>query len=187
MDYFTALEYDKRSFCKMFIDKIEDNLLIINIFIYNNIIPRSLRILLLILKIDIYFVINGLFYNESYISELFHSTEKDTFFKFLRRSISRIVYTSIVSTIIEFLIDCFFPEETDLRSLLINTKNNLDKLKLNLDIFLVHTKNNYITFICISYFITLFSWYYVTCFNNVYSNTKYVGSNRVLLYVLLCY
>ena len=186
MDYYAALEKDKRSFCRIFLDKIQDNLQIINIFIYNNIIPRSLRILLLIIKIDIYFVINGLFYNDTYISELFFFDEKETFFTFIRRSVARIVYTSLVSTIVEFLIDYFYPEETHLRSLLINTKNSLIKLKANLLIFLEKTKNNYIAFICISYFITIFSWYYVSCFNNVYPHTKYewIKSSVIICFIM---
>ena len=116
----------------------------------------------------------------------FKTFSTKTFFTFIRRSVARIVYTSLVSTIIEFLIDYFYPEETHLRSLLINTKNSLIKLKANLLIFLEKTKNNYIAFICISYFITIFSWYYVSCFNNVYPHTKYewIKSSVIICFIM---
>ena len=173
MDYNTALMKDNRSWCRMFLDKIIDSLLIINIFYYNNIVPRSLRLILLILKLDIYYVINALFYNETYVSNLFHSTEKEEFFSFISRSVGRIVYTTLASTVITFFIDCFFPDETSLRSLLINSKDNIKKLTNDLDVFYTKTKVNYLVFIFTGYIITLFSWYYISCFNNVYQNTKY--------------
>ena len=189
MDYYTALSKDKRTFCRIFLDSIQDNVKIINIFIHNDIIPTSLKILLLILDIDIYFVINGLFYNESYISMLFNSTEKETFFNFIKRSTQRIVYTTIVSTFIEFLIDWFFPEQSQLRSIVVNSKDNTKELNTCLEEFYKKTRNNYIIFISISYVITLFSWYYIMCFNNVYPNTKYewIKSSVVICIIMQLY
>ena len=189
MDYNTALAKDKRPLCTMFLEKIEDKMQIVNIFIYNDIVPRGLRILLLILNIDIYFLINGLFYNEDYISKLYHSKEKETIFSFIKRSSERIVYTSLVGVAIEFLIDCFFPEEASLRSILENTKNNIAAMNVDLGKFYKTTRNNYIIFISISYIITLFSLYYVICFNNVYPNTKFewIKSSVVICIIMQLY
>ena len=118
-------------------------------------------------------MVNGLFYNETYISNLFHSTQKETFFSFMSRSVGRIVYTTIVSAVIEFFMDCFFPEEESLRSIIINSKGSTRTLNAGLDRFYKRTRKNYIIFISLSYVVTLFSWYYLTCFCNAYPNTKY--------------
>ena len=173
MDFSNSLLKDNRTFCEMFTDKIKDNLDFVNVFIENQLIPRTIRIILLIIKIDFYFVINGLMYNEEYISQLFNSKEKETFFGFLTRSYKRIIYTSMIGVVIEFLIDWLFPHEKEIKLILLTSDQNNNIIVSDLVQLLNKIKRNYIIFIIISFIITIFSWYYMTCFNNVYPNTKY--------------
>ena len=74
------------------------------------------------LKVDIYFVSNGLFYNEEYISELFYSTQKENFFSFLTRSVNRIFYCSLVGIVIDFLLDWFFQKSNQIKYLIQTAK-----------------------------------------------------------------
>ena len=80
-----VIKKDKRKFCNYFYDKIKSNLIIVNTFIIiDPFIPRSLKMILFILDIDLYFFVNGLFFNEEYVSEIFHSKEKENFFTFIQ-------------------------------------------------------------------------------------------------------
>ena len=93
MDYDDVIEEDKRKYCQYFCEKIKDNQNIINIFFIEEIIKRrSIKISIFIVTIDIYILTNGLFFSDSYISEIFNSNEKETFFSFIPRSIDRFVY-----------------------------------------------------------------------------------------------
>ena len=101
LEYDDAIKYDKRTFFKFLSDRLKEKQILMDTFFNKeNLRPISIKVILLLLKIDLYFVINGLFYNEKYISELFYSTEEETFFSFFPRSISRFFYATIVGVII---------------------------------------------------------------------------------------
>ena len=62
MDYDDAIKLDKRTFCEFFNEKLKGKLTIINAFCNKeNLRPMSIKIILLFLNLDLYFVINGLF------------------------------------------------------------------------------------------------------------------------------
>ena len=54
--------------------------------------PLYYKIILLTLKIEIYFVSNALFYNDEYLSEIFNSNEEEKFFSFVPRRINHFIY-----------------------------------------------------------------------------------------------
>ena len=111
MDYDDAIKCDKRPFCLYFWERIKDRQIIINIFLGNEFLrPITMKILLLVLYIELYFVVNGLFYSETYISDLYYSTEEETFFSFFTRSIDRFFYTTIVGVIVRYVIGFIFTE-----------------------------------------------------------------------------
>ena len=63
--------------------------------------------MLYILDLDLYLFINGLFFNEEYISEIFKIEKEDNFFTFIPRSIDRLFYSTVVGVIVGFFIDFF--------------------------------------------------------------------------------
>ena len=84
MDYDDAIKKDKRKFLNYFTDKLKSNQLLLNTFYTNDPIrPKTIKILLLILNFELYFLINGLFFNEEYISNIFHSNEEESFSNFI--------------------------------------------------------------------------------------------------------
>lgn len=91
--------------------------------------PRTIKIIVFILNILLYFVINRLFINDDYISEVYYSEEKENFFSFIPRSIDRFFYTTFVGFLIEFIIGFFFVEEKKLKGISLREKNNIKKLK----------------------------------------------------------
>ena len=80
-------ERDTRKFKEYFVEQIKTNLLILNIALNQDPFkPRTIRIILFIINIDLYLFINALFINEEFISDVFNSHD-DNFFSFLPRCI----------------------------------------------------------------------------------------------------
>ena len=173
MDYDDAVKKDKREFCQFFLERIKEKQMIINTFCNkSNIRPLSIKIILFLLNIDLYFVINGLFFSEEYIIELYHLENEDKFFSFFPRSIGRFFYATGVGVIIGIIIDCIFIEEKKIKKIFLRDKK--DHLRIRYEIFLIikSLKKRYIVFIFICFLISIISWYYVSCFNNVYPGVK---------------
>jgi hypothetical protein len=85
MDYDDAIRKDKRTFCEYFCEKLKSGQIILNTFFYKEPLkPRSIKILLFILQIELYLFVNGLFFNEEYVSQIFHLKEDNFAQKFDR-------------------------------------------------------------------------------------------------------
>ena len=147
--------------------------MLIDLFYNSNwIIPRTIKAIFLIVKIDLYMVVNALFYNEDYIMDLYYLDKEEGFLDFVPRSLNRIIYTSVASTILDFIISLLFPPENKIKRILIRKKNNIKEMKNKVLISIKSIINNYWIFFGISYILTIISWYYITCFNNVYPYLK---------------
>jgi hypothetical protein len=173
MEYDDAIVNDKRPFCAFYWEHLKNKQLIVNTFCNNEFLkPITMKLLILILCFDLYFVVNGLFYSEEYISELFHSTKEETFFSFFERSIERVIYTTFVGVIIEYIISFFFIEDKKIKKLYLREKENFVKLKYEIFKIIKSIKKRLIFFIIFCFIISIISWYYVNCFNNVYPGVK---------------
>ena len=167
--YRESLQHDKRKFCESFFDSLKDNQLFFDTFFnQEDIKPTSIKIIFFILTITFYFVINGFFYDESFITELYHSND-ESFFAFLNDSFGRFVSVSIIVQVITFIIDFLFCDEDEIKVILTESKN----IKSEINHFVSKLTRRHIIFISITFVISCFCWLYVSCFNNVYPNTKY--------------
>ena len=173
MEYDDAIKLDKREFCEFLGEKIKEKQIILNTFYFKeNLRPMSIKIILLLLNIDLYFVINGLFFDEEYISQLFNSNEKETFFSFIPRSISRFFYCTMVGLFVGIIIDCIFIEEKKIRRIFLREKEDPIQLRYEISITVDSIKTRYTVFIFLCIFISIISWYYVSCFNSTYPGVK---------------
>ena len=175
LEFDDAIKMDKRDFCEFLIEKLKKDQIIMDTF-YNkeNLIPSSIKIILLLLNIDLYFVVNGFFFNEEYLSQLFNSDEEETFFSFsfIPRSYSRFIYSILVSYIVNIIIDCIFIEENKIRRTFLREKEDQIQLKYEISMIIKSIKTGYIIFIFLCIFISMISWYYACCFNNTYPGVK---------------
>jgi len=128
--------------------------------------------LLFLLNINLYFVVNGLFFSDEYISELFFSNEKETFFSYFPRSIGRFFYATLVGVIIGFIMDFIFVDEKKVKRIFLREKDNTMQLRYEISIIAKQINKRYIAFIVICFFISIISWYYLSCFNNVYPGVR---------------
>ena len=168
-DFDDVLTKDKRTFCQFFLEKFKKNQIFINSFCVHEIMrPRALKLLLIIMTIELYFIINALFYNEEYLSEVFNSTEEEKFFSFVPRRFNQFVYTSAVSGIISYLIGYFFVEEEKLKRIFIRNKDESIKLKYDISVLVSDIQKRFIGLICLSIFLSIICFVYISCFNIIY-------------------
>ena len=170
-DFDDVIRNDKRTFFAFFIEKVFYNQIFIQTFYIKHIFnPLSLKIMALVLIIELYFVISGLFYTEAYLSERFHSNEKENFLSFIPNRINEIIYTAIISGIIRYFISYFFDNDDYLKRIF--TKKLKFQSDKTLSKFIKNLKIKFIILIVISIIITIFSFIYISSFNIVYPYIK---------------
>ena len=186
-DYDDVVEEDKRTFCQYYCQKVKENQMIANIFFSTNFMkPKSIIIALFIINIDIYFLINGLFYSDSCISERFNSTEKETMSTFIHRLIDRFLYCTIIVNIIAYFFRIIFIEEITIKKIILANKNDFLKLKYEMTMISEKIIKRIKILVIINYIIIIFSWYYLSCFYNVYPNinTEWILSS-IFIFIII--
>ena len=177
---------DNRLFFDYFCDKLKKKQLILQLFIVNSPVkPISIKILFLILDIEVCLVVNAMFINEDYVSELFHSKKKETFISFIPRSINRFIYTIFASVVLSYVIGCLFVEENKIKGVLKREKNDITNLKYQINIVMKEIKIRNNIFIIIAGIFSIFSWYYISCFNNIYPHMKNEWIKSSLFIIIL--
>ena len=188
MDYDDVIEEDKRKFCQYYCEKIKANHIFINYFFIQEIIKRrSIKIAVFILTIDIYILTNGLFFSDSYISEIFNSTEKETIFSFIPRSIDRFLYVTVIGNIIDIILNFFFVGEIKIKQIFLRNKDNVLNIRFEIAELIKDIFKKIKILIIINYIIIIFSWYYLSCFNNVYPNlnNEWIISSIYIIIIML--
>ena len=173
MDFEEAIEKDKRKFFEYFWELLKEKQLLINsFFIIDNIKPKSIKIIFFSLNFIFCLLINGLLFTEDYLVELYNSGKDENFFSFINRAISNFLYTFIIIHLLNEIIDCFFIEETKLKKIFIRGKSDIKKIKGEILLLIKKIEKYYIIFIIFSYLIFIFSWIYISCFNDIYYYTR---------------
>ena len=188
MEYDDAIVFDKRTFLELFKDNLHENQIIAHTFIANDALkPRTMKIIVFILNIMFYFVVNGLFFSEEVINELFLiDEEEENFFSYLPRSIERIFYCTLVSIVIGIITDLFFVGESKIKGNFKREENHRKELQEKIVIFIQGIQKKNIAFIVISSIILLFAFFYLLCFNYVYpySQIEWIKSSITIVIIM---
>ena len=187
MEFDDAIKRDKRKFCEYFCDVLQEKQSFAYTFIASDPInTRMIKFILFSLNIALYFVVNGLFFSESFISELYHTNEEDdTFFSFIPRTIDKVIYTTLVSIFIGYLTDFFFLDEKKIKGIFKRDKNNRLILKRSITMLIREIQKRYISFIIMTLVIMLISLYYILCFNYVYPKTQIEWVKSSILIIII--
>ena len=169
LDYNEALEYDKRTYFQYYISLLRKKHLILFTFIptndYNLI---SLKISLFLVSFSLYLCINAFFFND----DTMHKIYKDSGAYNILYQIPQILYSSVISSIINLILKTLslsekdilkIKEEKDLKTTVMKSKNIEKCIKIKFVIFFI-----------ISLLLMLFFWYFISCFCAVYNNTQII-------------
>ena len=195
MDFEKALEKDKRKFCEYFWELLKEKQLIINSFFINdNMKPKSIKIMLFLLNFMFFLLINGLLFGEDYLVDLYNSGKDENFFSFISRSITNFVYLFVIIQLLNEIVDCLFVEEKKLKKIFILGKNDIKKIQNEILLLIKKIEKSHIIFFIISYLIFIFTWIYISCFNDIYyySRKEWMKSSIFffiifqILYIIIC-
>ena len=187
MAYDDAIVMDDRKYMEILCEIMKEKQMIMNTFVASDPLKgRFIKIILFILNICLYLVVNGFFFSEEYISELYNLEKEDNFFSFFPRSISKLIYTTIVSMVILYITDFFLLEEKKIIGLFRREKDNRHAIKEYIILFIKDLQNRYLSFIVIVFVILIFSFYYLVCFNRVYPKTQveWIKSSIVIMIIV---
>ena len=166
---------------------IEDQIITSTFIAEDPLKPRTIKIMVFVLDVILYFVVNGLFFSEAVISELYNlNEEEENFFSYLPRSINRLIYTTLVSVVVSIITDFFFVEEKKLKGIFRREKNNSKILNEKVVEFIKDLKIRYIAFIIVVSIILIISFFYLLCFNYVYpySQTEWIKSSITIMIIM---
>ena len=188
MPYDDAIVLEKRKFQEHFLECLKEKQIIANTFLAKDELkPRSIKIMVLILNFILYFVVNGLFFSESVISELYEvDDDEEHFFSYFPRSIGRIIYCTIVSVVIGMITDFFFVQQIKLKGIFIREKEDKKILKEKIVELINDIKKRNFAFIITASIILLFSFFYLLCFNYVYpySQIEWIKSSITIVIIM---
>ena len=172
LDYDEALIYDKRTFCKLFLNQLLERQLIANTFwVKNNLKPLSIKVIVLIFNIACYCVINGFLFNEEYVMKILRRKSKG-FYYFIVDSTTRIVYSSIIGAVINIIVGLLFRADKQLRKVQVKYKDNTIILHGEIVKIYKSTKMLYIIFTIFNVCAMLVFIFYLFCFCGVYRNCQ---------------
>ena len=188
MEFDDALYYDKRTFKELLLESLKEEQIIAHTFIANDPLkPRTIKIIVFILNVILYFVVNGLLFSEEVIAELFEADEEDeNFFSYFPRSINRIVYSTLVSIVIGIITDLFFLGEDRIKKIYKSERNQPKACREKIVLLINDIKKRNIAFIVIASIILIFSFFYLLCFNYVYpySQIEWIKSSITIIIIM---
>ena len=168
LSYESALEYDKRTYCIYYISLIKTQHNLIFSFFYNNDYnSRIIKINLFVIGFSIDYTVNGLFFSDDTIHEIYKSQGSFDF----EYQLPQIVYSTLISLILCTLLkllalsnNAILEFKQDKSSENIKERGNTLKKKLRI---------KFILFFIFGFIFLLFFLYYLSMFGAIYKNTQY--------------
>ena len=178
LNYKEALIIDKRTYLQYYAALIKRKQKIIFTFYtkddYNS---RTIKICLFFFSFALFYTVNDLFFSDSTMHKIYEDNGK---FNFIYQ-IPQILYSTIISSIINVLVNMLSLSERNIILLKKDSKNILEKKPKIINCL----KLKFILFYILVFILLLFFWYYLSCFCAVYKNTQFYLIKDSLISFLL--
>ena len=163
LTYNQAINIDIRTYFQYYISLIKTKQMIIfAFFTSNDYNSRNLKIGLFLFSFSLYYTVNSLFFQDSTIHYIY---EKSGSFD-LEYQIPKIMYTTMISSFISFIIRLFSLSEKKV----IEAKRNINYIETNN--VSKALKIQFALFFALTILFLAFFWYYLSCFCAVYQNAQ---------------
>ena len=169
LEYNLAINLDKRTYFEYYFSLLKKKHLIFFAFIPSNDYNiMSIKICFFIISFSLYFSINGFFFTDDTMHDIYASNGSFSIFN----QLSKILYSSLISLVIQYIL-----------KLLCLSENNLLNIKRENNFELVMKKSKtikncllikFIIFYILGFCLMIFCWYFITCFCAVYHNTQII-------------
>ena len=168
MNYDDALKHDKRNFILYYWSLLRTkHILLFAIIPSNDYNSTLIKICLFLFSFALYYTINGLFFTDSTIHEIYEEKGKYNFIY----QLPKIIYSSVISSFFSIVIRFFSLFEKNV--LKFKNKNNKDdNLNEKMMRLMKILKIKSICFFILGLSFLIFFWYYLSCFCAVYKNSQ---------------
>ena len=174
LSYKEALEIDKRTYYQYYFSLLRAKHIFIFTFItkndYNSFI---IKICLFFFGFALYSTVNILFFNDSTMHKIYEDNGKFN----LAYQIPQIIYSTIISSIINFIIRYFSLSEKDL----LKIKHVKKKRIIEFGKLIKCLRIKFSIFFIFSFIFLFLFWFYLSCFCSVYINTQRHAINDALI------
>ena len=124
LNYEDALKKDKRTFEQLYISSIKrKNLLLFSFFLFNDYNSRIIKIFIFFFTFTINLIVSAMFYSDSTMHKIYVDYGK---FDFIYQ-LPKMIYSLVISSILETLLNFFGFYEKDISELKKNKKNKENK------------------------------------------------------------
>ena len=180
LEYEKALIYDKRTFFQYYWSLLKkEQLILFTFFPTNDYNLVSLKMTLFVISLSLEITINGFFFTD----DTMHQIHEDNGDFDLIYQIPQILYSSVISTVLNSLLQKLALSEDSFLSL--KQINNYEKAIRQSESIKKCLTIKFIVFIVISFILILFCWYYISCFCAIYLNTQSILFKDTLISLLL--
>ena len=178
--YKEALKFDKRTYIEYYFSLLKrKQIILFTFYVSNDYNSKSIKICLFLFSFALYYTINALFFDDATLHKIYINKGK---YKLINQ-ITNIIYSSLISSIINIIIKYFSLTEINI----IEMKNNKEKEIINKNKKCLKIK--IILFFILNFLFLILFWYYISCFCAIYKNTQFhlikdtlIGFGLSLLY-----
>ena len=174
LSYKEALEVDKRTYFQYYFSLLRAKHIFIFTFItrndYNSFI---IKICLFFFGFALYSTVNILFFNDSTMHKIYEDNGKFNF----AYQIPQIIYSTIISSIVNFIIRYFSLSEKDL----LKIKRAQKRRIMGFGKLIKCLRIKFSIFFIFSFIFLFIFWFYLSCFCSVYINTQRHAINDALI------
>ena len=164
LPYEEALKIDKRRYYQYYFSLLKmKHLLIFTFYTKTDYNSRIIKIMLFLFFFALYFTVNALFFTDSTMHKIYIDKGKSN----LAYQIPQILYSTIISTFINIIVNYFSLTEKDITKIKSSKDNNKTASEI-----LKCFKIKFIIFFIFCYLFIILFWYFLSCFCAVYINTQ---------------
>ena len=168
MDYYVAINLDKRSYIKIFWSFLVDSQIILGTFCTQNYLYLFvIKLSFFVFTFQISFFLNALFYTDEYVSDAYHNNGVLDFIIGLPKSIYSFIATLIITNLLKILSN----SKNELTEV-INNRKRYDNYIDIIDKKLSKLRKKLIAYFILLFLLNIFFSYYVTVFCAVYRNSQ---------------
>ena len=162
--YKEALKYDKRTYIEYYFSLLKrKQIFLFTFYINNDYNSKTIKICLLLFSFSLYYIVNTLFFNDVTMHKIYVNKGKYN----LINQISNIIFSSLISSIINVILKYFSLTEKNIIEMKFNKEkeNNITIKKC--------LKIKFILFFILNFLFLILFWYYISCFCAIYKNTQF--------------
>ena len=86
-----------------------------------------------------------------------------------------------------YFLRCLFVDESIIKGILKREKKNTENIKYQINLVIKEIKIRYNIFIILISIFSIFSWFYISCFNNIYPHVKIEWLKSSIVIIILIY